>query len=139
MSQVIIVEDPSNGLIAVIRPVTATVQEAIRDNIQPGSRYKVVDEVDVPSDREFRDAWAWDAVNPVGFDINKARNIKKSRLRLEREEKFKVLDVDAFKNYSNQAKLREIEDKKQILRDYVNSLDNMTTIAELKAAKLPEV
>lgn len=47
-----------NGVISVIIPVIS-VESAMRD-IPSGKPYLIVDDADIPTDREFRDAWTAD-------------------------------------------------------------------------------
>jgi hypothetical protein len=73
----------------------------------------------------------------ITININKAKDITKDRLRLERKPQLEALDVQMLRNFSNQKLLTEIEAKKQILRDATKQVDTMTTVEELKTASLP--
>jgi hypothetical protein len=70
-------------------------------------------------------------------DINKAKDITKDRLRQERKPQLEALDVEMLRNFSNQELLAQIDAKKQVLRDAIKQVDEMTTVDELKAASLP--
>jgi hypothetical protein len=73
----------------------------------------------------------------ITININKAKDITKDRLRIERKPQLEALDVEVMRNITNAEKLAEIEAKKQVLRDATNQVDTMTTVEELKAASLP--
>jgi hypothetical protein len=73
----------------------------------------------------------------ITINLNKAKEVTKNRLREERKPLLESLDVDMMKNWSNQEKMSEIDEKKQILRDATKQVDTMTTIEELKSASLP--
>lgn len=64
MTQRIIYKTDDGG-VAVIAPApealeTYTIEEIARKDVPSGCAYKIVDVADVPSDREFRDAWEVD-------------------------------------------------------------------------------
>jgi len=49
-----------NGIVAVITPATKTnetLQEIISKSVPKGKKYKIVNATEIPSDREFRNAW----------------------------------------------------------------------------------
>jgi len=73
----------------------------------------------------------------ITININKAKDITKDRLRIERKPQLEALDVEVMRNITNAEKLAEIEAKKQALRDATKQVDTMTTVEELKAASLP--
>lgn len=73
----------------------------------------------------------------ININIDKAKDITKSRLRTERKPLLESLDVEMLRNFSNQELLNEIEAKKQVLRDATKQVDDMTTVEELKSASLP--
>jgi hypothetical protein len=73
----------------------------------------------------------------ITINLNKAKEVTKNRLREERKPLLESLDVDMMKNWSNQEKMSEIDEKKQILRDATKQVDTMTTIEELRSASLP--
>jgi hypothetical protein len=73
----------------------------------------------------------------ITINIDKAKDITKDRLRIERKPQLEALDVEVMRNITNAEKLAEIEAKKQALRDATKQVDTMTTVEELKAASLP--
>lgn len=69
----------------------------------------------------------------ITINLNKAKEITKTRLRLEREPLLKALDIEVMKNLNNAEALTEIEAEKQRLRDITKLADIATTTDELKA------
>ena len=70
------------------------------------------------------------------INIEKAKEIKKDMLRVEREHLLSELDIDVMKNITDSVKLAEIEAEKQKLRDVTLKVDELTTIEELKEATI---
>ena len=70
------------------------------------------------------------------INIEKAKEIKKNMLRVEREHLLSALDIDVMKNITDSAKLAEIEAEKQKLRDVTTKVDELTTVEELKEATI---
>lgn len=68
----------------------------------------------------------------ITININKAKEIKKDMLRVEREPLLLALDIEVMKNISDLDKLQEIEAEKEKLRNVTNKVDELTTIEELK-------
>ena len=68
------------------------------------------------------------------INIDKAKEIKKDMLRVEREHLLSALDIDVMKNITDSVKLAEIEAEKQKLRDVTTKVDELTTVEELKEA-----
>ena len=52
----------TNGSIAIIIPADCglTVEQIAQKDVPTGLKYKIVDVSDIPSDREFRNAWTID-------------------------------------------------------------------------------
>ena len=70
------------------------------------------------------------------INIDKAKEIKKDMLRVEREHLLSALDIDVMKNITDSVKLAEIEAEKQKLRDVTTKVDELTTVEELKEATI---
>jgi hypothetical protein len=75
----------------------------------------------------------------IQVNINKAKDITKDRLRVERTPKLEALDVAFQRALELGADTSEIATKKQALRDAPAQVDSMTTVEQLKAATLPDV
>ena len=75
----------------------------------------------------------------IQVNINKAKEITKEKLRAERKPLLEKLDVDFQRALETGADTSDIVAKKQALRDAPATVDNMTTVEELKAATLPTI
>ena len=52
---------PNETGIAVITPTgELSVQETAKKDVPSGVKYKIIDDSNLPEDREFRDAWEYD-------------------------------------------------------------------------------
>lgn len=88
-------------------------------------RYSVVDKINAPQDRQFRDAWVKRG-NKIVVDEHKALKIHLERVREARNKKLEELDKEQLQYLSDTWKIQEIETKKQALRDLpvsINTLD----------------
>lgn len=81
----------------------------------------------IPADRTFRNAWTAD----LQVDMAKARDIWRDRMREARTPKLAGLDLEQVRAGPDANKWREIEDKKQPLRD-------VTADPAIEAAKTPD-
>ena len=75
----------------------------------------------------------------IQVNINKAKDITKDKLREERKLLLESLDVQFQRALETGADTSDIVAKKQALRDAPATVDNMTTVEELKAATLPTI
>ena len=69
-------------------------------------------------------------------DINKAKDITKDRLRVERKPLLEAQDVAFQRALESNADTSAIVAEKQRLRDITNQVDTMTTVEVLKGASL---
>jgi hypothetical protein len=99
----------------------------------------VAEDIELPADRDFRDAWSWETDAPV-VDINKdkAVEVTKNRLRAEREPKLAELDLEFMKALeSGDAKaIEEVKAKKQKLRDITKLATTKLSLDKLKEIKV---
>ena len=69
----------------------------------------------------------------IQVNINKAKEITKDKLREERKPLLESLDVQFQRALETGADTSDIVAKKQALRDAPATVDNMTTVEELKS------
>jgi len=102
---------------------------------QPVS-HRIVDRAELPTDREYRDAWTHDGVT-VTHDMQRAKAIHLTKLRAARARLFVELDAEWMKatGQKDSVTADAIEEQRQVLRD-LPSLDTVTTIEELKQVRL---
>ena len=72
----------------------------------------------------------------ITININKAKEIKKDMIRVEREPLLQALDVEVMKNITNEVKLAETEVEKQKLRDVTLKVDLLNSVEELSEATI---
>jgi uncharacterized protein YdaT len=70
------------------------------------------------------------------INIDKAKDITKDRLRVERKPLLEAQDVAFQRALESGADTSAIVAEKQRLRDITNQVDTMTTVEELKGASL---
>lgn len=87
---------------------------------------------EMPTDRKFRDAWTVNAKREVVVDAAKAASIHMKRVRHVRDEKLKELDLEQLRYLSDTSKLKELDEKKQVLRDLPNNIKGLEWPGELK-------
>ena len=75
----------------------------------------------------------------ITINLNKAKDITKDKLREERKPLLESLDVQFQRALETGADTSDIVAKKQALRDAPATVDNMTTVEELKSATLPTI
>jgi hypothetical protein len=67
-----IIYPTDDGGVAIIIPAPdceLPIEEVARKDVPAGVPYQIVDETDIPTDREFRDAWEVEIVEPDGYGI----------------------------------------------------------------------
>lgn len=118
--------------VAVIHP-TSSVESALKD-VPEGAEYKIVEDSEIPADRTFRNAWTFD----LKEDIEKSKEIWKTKLRKDRAPLLSELDVEYQRaDESGDAKRKsEIAAEKQKLRDVTKLVDNCKTIEDIKKIKI---
>lgn len=128
-----------SGGISVVHPNEKAIKEIGIDAIAakvvpPGVDFDIVDASVIPSDREFRNAWAFDrATKRIGHDMPKAREIAHAKRRDRRAAEFAPLDVEA----TIPSMAQQAEAKRQAIRNKYatmqTQIDAATTAEELKA------
>lgn len=134
-----------DGSIGIIHPslkCELSIQEIAKKDVLSGLSYTIVDESEIPEDRQYRGAWVADENYNIVHDLDKAKEIHKNILRTLRAPKLSELDIEYQKADEKQdlEKKQEIATKKQELRDVTKdeSVLNATSIEELKLA-IPEI
>ena len=72
----------------------------------------------------------------ITVNIDKAKEIKKDMIRVERTPLLAALDIEFMKNVGDSDKLTEIEAEKVKLRDVTSKVDELATVEELKEATI---
>lgn len=126
-------------LIAKMSPIDFMHWVRKRDVPKDAINVKIVDDSDIPDDRTFRDAWHHDG-KEISVHMEKAREIHKAKLRRARSPLLEKLDTEFLHalEKGNKAKLKEIADEKQRLRDITAhpDIEQAATPDELKSVVL---
>lgn len=105
----------------------------------PADSEMVAKNIDIPTDREFRGAWAWITEDPViDIDMDKAVEVTKIRLRQERQPHLAKLDTEYLKadEDGNTTEKKRIKTEKQRLRDITSLVNNNMSLEEMKGVKV---
>lgn len=114
-----------------------TIEDLAEKDVSENSWYIIVDDIVIPTERTFRDAWDvdWDK-STVVVDMPKARNIWKERIRAARKTKLEALDIEyqrADENNNPDEKQRVLA-RKKLLRDLPQDprFDTAQSVEDLK-------
>lgn len=124
----------NNTGLAIITPTgELSIEEVLRKDVPDEfkSTAKIIEDNEIPTDREFRNAWEYDT--SITINIEKAKEIKKENLRIERSPLLQSLDSDYIKALEKSESTVEIVNKKNVLRDITKLVDQAKTIEEIKA------
>jgi len=75
----------------------------------------------------------------ITVSIPKAKDVHKEHLRADRKPKLEALDVLFIRAQEAGSDTTDIVSKKQQLRDVTNTVDEKTTLEDIKAVTLPDV
>lgn len=126
-----------NGGVAVIIPAPEcgwTIEEIAAKDVPAGKSFAIVDVSDIPTDSTFRDAWEY--ADKIVINIDKAKEITKTRLRTERAPLLQNLDIAFQRALETGADTSTIVAEKQRLRDITNAVDTCATLDELRTLKV---
>jgi len=134
-NQRIIYTRPDGGVSVVIPAVgVATDVLLAKDVPQDATNVRVVSVDDIPEDRAFREAWRDDGERPA-VNMPAARTIHIDRLRVERDARLKVWDIEWSKATAKKdiTGADRAENKRQALRDMPQTVQG-----QLSAASTPD-
>lgn len=136
MPNVIIYTADVGGGICICNPTGEVPIEIVQaKDIPAGKQSYIVDSATLP-EIDFDFFGAWEQTNGVvSVNILKAREIAKTRLRLEREPLLLEQDVLFQRALENGTSTAEIVVEKQRLRDITKMTDAINTTAELRSLK----
>lgn len=121
----IVTAAPKENLEKVLGPLTDLQYLVEVYNSIPSTAIKVreISGDDIPTDREFRDAWC-DITDLPSIDIDnqKAKNIALERMRKQRNDALDLLDKTAIQALENGVGIEAIKIRKQALRDATEPL-----------------
>lgn len=121
-----------DGSVGIVIPTAEmlhnmSIEQIAFKDVPEGLGWRITNTGNIPSDRTFREAWT--DINPtstVDVDMEKARDIHMSNIRILRDEKLKELDIETLKG-------NDVQMEKQVLRDIPQTFDlsGATTPEEL--------
>ena len=130
MAQVIIFTN-DNGGVSVCVPTGEMDINAVKAKDTPSGSI-IVDSADLPqADNDFFNAWEL-ADGVVSVNLDKAKEITRARLRVEREPLLAAQDVLYMRAVETSADTTAIVAEKQRLRDITNGVDGCATTQELR-------
>lgn len=105
--------------------------QVIIDRFTKDQEYKIIDDSELP-DEYFRNAWTYD----LTIDLDKAKEIQKDRIRVDREKVFTELDYQFMKALEESVDYSDITKQKQELRDLPQKVDVCKTLDEIKSVTI---
>lgn len=130
----VIIHTSDTGGVAICYPSNQEDIEAIKAKDTPADSI-IVDSASLPhADDDFFNAWELNGVN-ITVNLNKAKDITKTRLRFERVPLFATQDILFQRAQETGADISAIVAEKQRLRDITKLADSCTSLEELRALK----
>jgi hypothetical protein len=128
----VIVYSQENGQVAVCYPTgELPIEELLSRDCPQGA--VIVDNDSLPNEHdEFFDAWELNG-STVSINLTKAKEITKTRLRVERVQLLLAQDILFQRAIETSADTSAIVAEKQRLRDITKLVDSATTTDELKS------
>jgi hypothetical protein len=125
-----------NGGVSTCIPTGEISIEAVMDKDVPkGKGARIVNLADLPNQyNDFYDAWEMDATS-VTVNLDKAKELTKNRLRMERAPLLEAQDVAFQRALESGADTTAIVAEKNRLRDVTGLADAATTLEGLRAIK----
>lgn len=100
-----------------------TLQNIIDKNVPAGLTHQIIDTVNIPSDRTFRDAWKKSPDKIIDVDMPKARVIHMGRIRLVRDKELEKMDREIERDRDNGVNVTAKQNARQKLRDIPQTFD----------------
>jgi len=134
--QVIIFTNDIGGVATCAPTGDLSIEEVLTKDVPSGRGARIVNSEDLPNEhQDFYDAWEMDATS-VTVNLNKAKEITKDRLRVERTPLLQAQDVAFQRALETGADTTAIVAEKQRLRDITALADSATTLGQLKTLKV---
>ena len=134
--QVIIYKTNNGGVATCYPSENISIEEVLAKDCPANSNARIVNLEDLPTKYdEFYNAWEMDNIS-VTVNLTKAKEIKKQKLRFERESLLQAQDVAFQRALESGSDTAAIVAEKQRLRDITLLADQATTLDELKGITL---
>lgn len=136
MPNVIVFTNERGGVSVCIPTGEIPIEQVQSKDIPPGVRSYIVSADSLPEDdNDFFDAWE-QTKGVVTVNMDKAKEITKSRLRADRAPLLAAQDVAFQRALETGADTSAIVAEKQRLRDITSLVDGATSLADLRALKV---
>ena len=144
MGNIYVYKDPKENILKVFYPDyenikirNLNIDDVLKKAIPEGVKYRETTKDKLPKSRDFREAWTDDLpTDTVDVDMSKARKIKMTQIREDRDAKLESLDAEYLKalEKGDTKVLDAVALNKQQLRDLPQTvnLDVIKTPDELK-------
>lgn len=135
MTKVIIFQNDNGGVAVCIPTGEISIEAVLEKDVPKGKGGRIVDQASLPNqDNDFFDAWEMDA-SSVSVNLDKAKELTKTRLRAEREPLLAAQDVAFQRALETGGDTAAIVAEKKRLRDVTNLVNDCATTAELRTIK----
>jgi hypothetical protein len=128
----VIVFTNSDGSVSVCYPTGELTVEEVQVKDTPAGSVIIENDALPNEHNEFFNAWELDG-STVSVNMDKAKELTKARLRIEREPLLVIQDVAFQRALESNSDTSAIVAEKQRLRDITKLADAATTLDELKA------
>lgn len=131
--QVIVYMDKSGAFVTCVPTGELPIEEVFIKDVPQGCGAKIFEMEDLPlSDRDFYPAWEL-VDGEVIVNIDKAKDVTKDRLRIERQPLLEKLDIQFQRAMENNEDTTIIVAEKNRLRDITNLVDAIENLDQLRA------
>jgi hypothetical protein len=134
MSKFCLVFEKEDGGVSIVYPAPGVDESVAAQAVPEGRKYCVCNPGDIPSDREFREAWVSDD-GMVSVDLTKARAIKHCERRRARDDAMKPLDIKSTipsESVGAEKARSKIREHFAVIQ---KQIDESSSVAELKAVR----
>lgn len=133
--QVIIFQNDNGGVATCIPTGEISIEAVLNKDVPKGRGARIVEQTSLPNQyNDFYDAWEMDSTS-VTVNLTKAKELTKTRLRLERAPLLVAQDVLFQRAQEASADTTAIVAEKNRLRDITDLADAATTLEQLRALK----
>lgn len=138
----IVIPAPKEAIETVLGPMSQRIYEKhVKERSIPKDAIKVrdIEDIDIPSSREFRNAWAdTEPGDQIDINVTKAKDIQLEKIRRDRDKALEALDKEMIIALGKGEDVAPIEAKKQALRNVTEPLKQLDTDGKVNDHKLLE-
>tara|TARA_R100001086_G_scaffold86335_1_gene42152 strand:+ start:99 stop:503 length:405 start_codon:yes stop_codon:yes gene_type:complete len=131
MAKIIIYDDGEKLSLTRYLSPTKTIEEVAK-KIYGEKPYLIINEIDLPSETDFVDAWIIKN-DKVVISMDRAKTYKKHQLRLDRKALLEEQDILFMKALESNSDTSAIIAEKQRLRDITKGVDGCKTTKQLNS------